>query len=114
MKIIKGSFIGNKIRKKKDVMMISLWLKNQNSFGETYGVSLQIIRRIQSGYKTCEVKLMLKNKSRQITTGRLKKILGRMPNWNSPGPDLVQGFGLKNFSSLHERVRLQVKECLDR
>ena len=76
---------------KKDVMMISLWLKNQNSFGKTYGVSLQIIRRIQSGYKTCEVKLMLKNKSRQITTGRLKKILGRMPNWNSPGPDLVQG-----------------------
>ena len=22
-----------------------------------------------------------------------KKILGRMPNWKSPGPDLVQGFG---------------------
>ena len=36
-----------------------------------------------------------------------------MPNWNSPGPDLVQGFCLKNFSSLHERVSLQLKECLD-
>ena len=48
-----------------------------------------------------------------ITTGSLKKILGRMPNWKSPGPDLVQGFWLKNFSSLHERVRLQLKECLD-
>ena len=48
-----------------------------------------------------------------ITTGSLKKILGRMPNWKSPVPDLVQGFWLKNFSSLHERVRLQVKECLD-
>ena len=42
------------------MIMISLCLKNRNSFGETYGVSLQIIRRIQSGYKTCEVKLMLK------------------------------------------------------
>ena len=31
----------------------------------------------------------------------LKKILGRMPNWKSPGPDSVQGFWLKNFSSLH-------------
>ena len=41
-----------------------------------------------------------------ITTGSLKKILGRIPNWKSPGPDLVQGFWLKNFSSLHERVRL--------
>ena len=36
-----------------------------------------------------------------------------MPNWKSPGPDLVHGFWLKNFSSLHERVRLQLKECLD-
>ena len=36
-----------------------------------------------------------------------------MPNWKSPGPDLVQGLWLKNFSSLHESVRLQLKECLD-
>ena len=48
-----------------------------------------------------------------ITTGSLKKILGRMPNWKSPGPYLVQRFWLKNFSSLHEGVRLQLKECLD-
>ena len=42
----------------------------------------------------------------------LKKILGRIPNWKSQGPDLLQGFCLKNFSSLHGRVRLQLKECL--
>ena len=55
-----------------------------------------------------------KNQERiDITTGSLKKILGRMPNWKSPGPDLVQGFWPKNFSSLHERVRLQLKKCLD-
>ena len=36
-----------------------------------------------------------------------------MPNWKSPGPDLVQEFWLKNFSSFHERVGLQLKECLD-
>ena len=51
-------------RKKKDLMMIKLWLKNRNSFGETYGASLQTIRRMQSGYKTCEVNLMLKNRRR--------------------------------------------------
>ena len=27
-----------------------------------------------------------------ITTGSFKRILGRMPKWKSPGPDLVQGF----------------------
>ena len=48
-----------------------------------------------------------------ITTGSLKKILVRIPNWKSPGPDIVQVFCLKNFSSLHERVRLQLKECLN-
>ena len=48
-----------------------------------------------------------------ITTASLKKILGGIPNWKSPDPDLVQRFWLKSFSSLHERVRLQPKECLD-
>ena len=48
-----------------------------------------------------------------ITTESLKKILGRMQNWNSPGPDLVLRFWLKSFSSLHERVRLKLKQCLD-
>ena len=42
-----------------------------------------------------------------ITTGSLKKILGRMLNWKSPGPDLVLGSYLNNFSSL------QLKECFD-
>ena len=36
-----------------------------------------------------------------------------MPNWKSPGPNLVQGFWLKSFSSLHDPVMLQLKECLD-
>ena len=47
----------------------------------------------------------VKKQKTDITTGSLKKILGRMPNWKSPGPDLVQGFWLKNISSLHEWVR---------
>ena len=37
-----------------------------------------------------------------------------MPNWKPPAPDLlVQGFWVKNFSSLYERVRLHLKKCLD-
>ena len=57
--------------------------------------------------------MLKKQEKKDITTGSLKKILGRKPNWKSPGQDLVQGFWLKNFSSLQERVRLQLKECLD-
>ena len=54
-----------------------------------------------------------KQKKIDITPGSLKKILGGMRNWKSPGPDLVQGFWLKNFKRLHERVRSQLKEYLD-
>ena len=49
-----------------------------------------------------------------ITNENLKKILGRMPNWKSPVPDLVKGFWLNNFSSLHGRVRSQLNEYLER
>ena len=54
-----------------------------------------------------------KQENIDITTGSLKKTVSRMPNWQSLGPDLVQEFWLKHFSSLHEGVRLQLKECLD-
>ena len=37
-----------------------------------------------------------------------------MPNWKLPGPDLVPGFWLKSFNSVHEMVGLQLKKkCLD-
>ena len=36
-----------------------------------------------------------------------------MANWKLPSPGIVQGFWLKNFSSLHESVSFQRKECLD-
>ena len=52
-----------------------------------------------------------KKENIDITTGSLKKILSRMLNWNSRGPDSIQRFWLKNFSSLHERVRLLLKNA---
>ena len=54
-------------------------------------------------------------KQEKVDTSKesLKKILDRMKNWKSPGPGLVQEFLFKNFSSLHGRVRPQLKECLD-
>ena len=36
-----------------------------------------------------------------------------MQNWKSLDPDLFQGCWLKDFSSLHEMLRLQLNECLD-
>ena len=50
-----------------------------------------------------------KQEKLDITKESLKKILGRMPNWKSSGPDIILGFWLKNFSSLHGRVRSQLR-----
>ena len=38
--------------------------ESKQFWGNIYGVSLQIIRTMQSGYKTCKKKLMLKNRRR--------------------------------------------------
>ena len=45
-------------------------------------------KRLQDLRREVNVK---KQEKIDITTGSL--ILRRMPNWKSPGPDLVQGFG---------------------
>ena len=51
---------------------------------------MQIIRRMQ-WLQDVRSEVNVKNKEKiDITTGSLKKIPGRMPNWRSPGPDSVQ------------------------
>ena len=38
----------------------------------------------------------------------------KMPSWKAPGPDGVQGYWLKNVRSVHENLRAQLTECLQR
>ena len=49
----------------------------------------------------------------QILQEKLKMILKKIPNWNIPGPDGVQGFWLKNFTSLHENLVWHLNACLE-
>ena len=49
-----------------------------------------------------------------ITVGKLRKIVGKMPNWKAPGPDGVQGYWLKNFRSVLENLRVHLTKCLAR
>ena len=95
-------------------MMISLWLKNRKQFwGNIWGQPAdhkKDTKWLQDLRSEVTVK---KQEKIDSTTRSLKKIFGRMPNWKSPSSYLVQGFWLKSFSSLNERVKLQLKECLD-
>ena len=93
--------------------MITLSLKNRNSFWETWSQPADHKKDEKWSQDLPSEVNVKKEEKIDITTGSLKSILGMMPNWKSPVPDLVQGFWLMNFSSLHEKVRLQLKECLD-
>ena len=48
-----------------------------------------------------------------ITDEKVKNMLKRMPNWKFPGPDGVQGFWLKNFTSMHKYISLYLIDCLE-
>ena len=77
------------------------------------GESKQFWGNIWSQYADLESGVNFKRQEKiDITAGSLKNILSSMPNWKSPRPDFVQGFWLKNFIGLHEKVSLQLKECL--
>ena len=110
LKIINSSFIGNYIRRCDDDQPVAEESKQFQGNMSQSADHKKDAKWLQNLRSEVNVK---KQEKIDITTRSLKKILGRMPNWKSPGPDLVQGFWLKNFSNLHERVRLQLKECLD-
>ena len=97
--MIKGSFIGNLIAKDKNVMMmISQMLKNQkkcwgNLWNEwvDHNRDAKWLKELQ-----CEINVTKQVKV-YIAKESLKEILGRMPNWKSPGPVLVWGILVKKF-----------------
>ena len=35
-----------------------------------------------------------------------------MPNWKGPGPDGIQGYWLRSFTSIHEKIASSFDDCL--
>ena len=90
-----------------------MWLKNRKQFWGNIWSQPAYHKKDVNWLQNLRIEVNVKKEEKIDTiTGSLKKILGRMLNWKSPDPELVQGFLLKTLSSLHERVKLQLKECL--
>ena len=49
----------------------------------------------------------------KITAQDVRKQTGKIPNWKAAGPDGVQGYWLKNFSSLHDRIACQLNAVVE-
>ena len=47
-----------------------------------------------------------------IDSGKVRVQLSKVPNWKSPGPDGLQGYWLKNFTSCIDRIAKHLQECL--
>ena len=47
-----------------------------------------------------------------IDSGKVRVQLSKVPNWKSPGPDGLQGYWLKNFTSCIDRIAQHLQECL--
>ena len=50
----------------------------------------------------------LKQENISITEDLVKQQCKKMPNWKPPGPDGVQGFWIKKFTTLHKRIADQM------
>ena len=48
----------------------------------------------------------------KITVESVRKCIRKIANWKSPGPDGVQGYWIKNFTSLQKRITEQLDDCL--
>ena len=48
----------------------------------------------------------------EITTEMVKNQCRQIPNWKTPGRDGVQGYWIKNLTSVHERIAAQLNEIV--
>ena len=61
-----------------------------------------------------EEMLKLEQQNVVINEGKVKKQCRKIPNWNAPGHDGVQGFWIKRLDKIHERIAIQLNEILER
>ena len=54
----------------------------------------------------------MKQRNINVNTEKVKGRIGRMGNWKSPGLDGVQGYWLKSFKSLHNKIAEHLEKCI--
>ena len=73
----------------------------------THNVSGEWLKDVQN-----EMSGVGKQQNIVLSTDKLKLQLRKVPNWNGPGPDLVQGYWIKYLTLLPERIVAQLNTIL--
>ena len=63
-------------------------------------------------YITRELEQLKEGPKVEIHTGLLKTTLKKVSNWKTPGHDGIHGFWFKKFTSIHDRLALEMNKCL--
>ena len=48
-----------------------------------------------------------------ITKNKMMRVLRKMSNWKTPGPDNIIGHWLENLISLYDKLLVYFQDCLD-
>ena len=59
------------------------------------------------------VENMSVQESIDVSIEKVTNMLKKMTNWEAPGPDGVQGFWLKNFTRMHNYIKLYLTDNLE-
>ena len=68
----------------------------------THNASTDWLKDVQN-----EMRWVGKQQNIVLSTDKLKLQLCKVPNWNGPGPDVVQGYWIKYLTPLHEQIVAQ-------
>ena len=63
-------------------------------------------------HNTRELEELKEGPKAETHTDLLKTTLKKVSNWKTPGNDGIHGFWFKKFTSIHDRLTLEMNKCL--
>ena len=82
-----------------------------NDFGLKYGMKKHNEKAQWINNMTKELQ-GLEGPKAEIHINLLKTTLKKISNWKMPGHDWIHGFWFKKFTSIHDRLALEMNRCL--
>ena len=64
--------------------------------------------------ETTELWMLEEDPQINTHTDELKAILKKIANWKTPGLDGIHGFWFKKFTSIHDRIAIEMSKCLQK
>ena len=86
--------------------------ESKKFWGEIWGKGVLHNKKAEWIVNTKKQMNVRQQEDMKITKEKVKKRINKIPNWKAPGPDGVQGYWMKGFENLHERIAGQLDKCL--